>query len=70
MAFRALWQKLWLLFAVIWVVVAAIQVGTILAFAGDPDRALQPVLYGIAVPAVAYLLLWLWHRWRNSGSGT
>ena len=65
MAFRALWQKLWLLFAVIWVVVAAIQVGTILAFAGDPDRALQPVLYGIAVPAVTYLLLWLWHRWRS-----
>ena len=65
MAFRALWQKLWLLFAVIWVVVAAIQVGTILAFAGDPEKALQPVLYGIAVPAVAYLLLWLWHRWRS-----
>jgi hypothetical protein len=63
--FRALWQKLWLLFAVIWVVVAAIQVGTILAFAGDSDKALQPVLYGIAVPAVAYLLLWLWHRWRS-----
>ena len=65
MAFRALWQKLWLLFAVIWVAVAAIQVGTILAFAGDPEKALQPVLYGIAVPAVAYLLLWLWHRWRS-----
>ena len=65
MAFRALWQKLWLLFAVIWVVVAAIQVGTILAFAGDPDKVLQPVLYGIAVPAVTYLLLWLWHRWRS-----
>ena len=65
MAFRALWQKLWLLFAVIWVVVAAIQVGTILAFAGDPEKALQPILYGIAVPAAAYLLLWLWHRWRS-----
>jgi hypothetical protein len=63
--FRALWQKLWLLFAVIWVVVAAIQVGTILAFSGEPDKALQPVLYGIAVPAVTYLLLWLWHRWRS-----
>jgi len=63
--FRALWQKLWLLFAVIWVVVAAIQVGTILAFAGDAEKALQPVLYGVAVPAVAYLLLWLWHRWRS-----
>ena len=72
MVFKALWQKLWLLFAVIWVVIAAIQVGTILAFSGDPDKAVQPVLYGIAVPAVAYLLGWLWSRWRekNSGSGT
>jgi hypothetical protein len=64
-AFRALWQKLWLLFSAIWVVVAALQIGTILAFSGDPDKALQPVLYGVAVPAVAYLLLWLWHRWRS-----
>ena len=61
----ALWQKLWLLFAVIWVVVAAIQVGSILAFSGDPEKALQPVLYGVAVPVVTYLLLWLWHRWRS-----
>ena len=63
MAFKALWQKLWLLFAVIWVVVAALQVGTILAFSGEPDKALQPVLYGVAVPAAAYLLAWLWSRW-------
>ena len=62
MFFKALWQKLWLLFTVIWVVVAAIQVGTILAFAGEPEKALQPVLYGIAVPAVAYLICWVWNR--------
>jgi hypothetical protein len=61
----ALWQKLWLLFTVIWVVVAALQVGTILAFSGDPAKALQPVLYGVAVPAVAYLLGWLWNRLRK-----
>ena len=61
----ALWQKLWLLFAVIWVVVAALQVGSILAFAGDPGKALQPAIYGVAVPAVTYFLLWLWHRWRS-----
>ena len=65
MAFKALWQKLWLLFTVIWVVIAAIQVGTILAFAGDPDKAVQPVLYGIAVPAVAYFLAWGWNRLRK-----
>jgi len=42
----------------------SIQVGTIIAFSGEADKALQPALYGIAVPAVTYLLLWLWHRWR------
>lgn len=64
----ALWQKLWLLFAVIWVVVAALQVGTILAFAGDPDKALQPAFYGVAVPAVTYFIAWLWNRWRRGKS--
>ena len=65
MIFKALWQKLWLLFTVIWIVVAAIQVGTILAFAGDPEKAVQPVLYGIAVPAVAYLIGWVWIRFTS-----
>ena len=66
MAFKAaLWQKLWLLFAVIWVVVAALQVGTILAVAGDPDKAIQPAVYGVVVPAVAYFLAWVWNRLRK-----
>ena len=65
MLFKLLWQKLWLLFAVIWVVVAALQVGTILAFSGEPDKALLPVLYGIGVPAVAYFFGWLWNRLRS-----
>jgi len=65
-AFKAaLWQKLWLLFAVIWVVVAALQVGTILAVAGDPDKAIQPAIYGVVVPAVAYFLAWVWNRLRK-----
>ena len=68
----ALWQKLWLLFAVIWTVVAALNIGTILAFSEESEKVLLPVTFGIAVPAVAYLLAWLWHRWRgrNSGSGS
>ena len=68
----ALWQKLWLLFAVIWGVVAALNAGTILAFSEEPEKVMQPVVLGIAVPAAAYLLAWLWHRWRgrNSGSGS
>ena len=55
------WRKWWLLFAVIWLVIAALQVFTILAFAPDErGKALQPALYGVGVPAVAYLLGWLW----------
>ena len=61
----ALWQKLCLLFAVIWGVVAALNAGTILAFSEEPEKVLVPVVFGIAVPAAVYLLAWLWHRWRK-----
>ena len=61
----ALWQKLWLVFAVIWVVVAALNAGTILAFSEESGKVLQPVVLGIVVPAAAYLLAWLWQRWRG-----
>ena len=67
MAFKAVWQKLWLLFSVIWVVVAAIQVGTILAFSPDePEKVLRPILLAIAVPAVTYAIAWLWFKWRGT----
>jgi O-antigen/teichoic acid export membrane protein len=56
----ALWQKLWLLFAVIWLIVSALNAGTILAFGEEPGKALQPAVYGIVVPAIAYLALWAW----------
>jgi cyanate permease len=59
------WQKIWLLFAVIWGVVAALNAGTILAFSEQPEKALRPILLGLAVPAAAYLLAWLWDRWRR-----
>ena len=63
------WRKWWLLFAVIWFVIAALQVFTILAFAVDERaKALQPALYGVGVPAAAYLLGRLWEiisRWRS-----
>jgi hypothetical protein len=62
----ALWQKLWLLFAVIWVVVAALQVFTLAAFSDEPQKILRPILLGVAVPAIAYLLAWLWFRLRGS----
>lgn len=63
----ALWQRLWLLFSVIWVVVAALNAVTILVFADEVEhaKALWPVGLGIAVPAGTYLLLWLWFSLRK-----
>jgi len=56
------WQKWWLLFAAIWVVVAALQVVLILATSEEPDKALQPLLLGVGVPAALYALMWAWVR--------
>jgi membrane protein DedA with SNARE-associated domain len=62
----ALWKKLWLLFAVIWFVVAAIQAGTILAFSPEEqEKALRPIVIGVAVPALLYGVGWLWQRFRK-----
>jgi hypothetical protein len=61
----ALWQKLWLLFSVIWLVVAALNIGTILALSEEPEKALLPAAAAVAVPALAYLLAWGWARWRG-----
>ena len=63
-----LWKKLWLLFAVIWVIVAGLNVATILAFSEEGierQKAFLPAAFGLAVPAVIYLLLWAWVRWRG-----
>ena len=62
-----LWQKLWLLFSAIWVVVVALNAVTILAFADEVEhaKALWPVGLGLAVPAAAYALLWAWFRLRK-----
>ena len=71
-----LWKKLWLLFTVIWVVVAALNVTTILVFGGDevpPEKAVWPLFFAFAVPACAYAVGWLWEKWRgwgNSGPGS
>jgi hypothetical protein len=61
----ALWKKLWLLFTVIWVVVAVLQAGTILGVSDEGEKALRPVVLGIAVPAVLYALGWAWERFRK-----
>jgi hypothetical protein len=62
----ALWKRLWLLFTVIWVVLAVLQTGTILAVGEEPaEKALRPALLGVAVPALLYLILWAWARLRR-----
>lgn len=62
----ALWKKLWLLFTVIWLVVALLQVATILGVGEEPpEKIVRPIVFGVAVPALLYLLLWSWVRWRG-----
>jgi hypothetical protein len=61
-----MWRKWWLLFSVIWVVVAAIQVGVILATSEETDKALRPFLLGTGVPAALYVAGWLWERLRKA----
>jgi hypothetical protein len=66
----ALWKKLWLLFAVIWVVVAMLNVFSILAFAeGEIDRAKvwYPLLFAVLVPATLYGVgvAWEWFTKKN-----
>lgn len=59
------WRKWWLLVAVIWVVVAAMQVGLILTTSEETEKALQPALFGVAVPALSYFVGWVWERFRR-----
>ena len=61
-----LWKKLWILFTVIWVVVAALNAGTILAFSEDESaKAVQPIVIGLVVPALLYVVLLVWQRLRR-----
>jgi len=62
-----LWQKLWLLFTVIWVVVAALNALTILAFADEVEwgKAIRPAWLAVVVPALLYLLGMAWQRFRK-----
>jgi hypothetical protein len=64
----ALWKRLWLLFTVIWVVVAALNVGTIVAFAEgelEQEKALLPLVLAFLVPAALYALGWGWALFRR-----
>ena len=64
-----LWKKLWILFTVIWVVVAGLNAATILAFSPDEqEKAVRPILIGIVVPIVLYGVLWVWQRLKRKPS--
>ena len=63
-----LWKKLWLLFTVIWVVVAALNAGSILAFSEEHEKAVRPIVLGIVVPALLYLVLYVWQRLKRKPS--
>ena len=58
----ALWKKLWLLFTVLWVVVAGLNIMTILVFSDEVEhgKALMPAAFGVGVPALLYAVGWLW----------
>ena len=61
-----IWKKLWLLFTVIWVIVAGLQVGSILVFSPDEqEKALLPLAGAIAVPLALYALGLAWQRIRK-----
>ena len=60
-----LWRKLWLLFTVIWVVVSGLNAATILAFSEEQEKAVKPIVVGVAVPVVLYVVLWIWQRLRG-----
>jgi hypothetical protein len=61
----ALWQRLWLLFTVIWVALSLLNLGIMFA-AGEsqPDKALTLAVLAVAVPAALYLVAWAWDAWR------
>ena len=49
----------------IWVVVSALNAGTILAFSEEHEKALQPIVLGVIVPVLLYLVGLAWQRLRR-----
>jgi hypothetical protein len=62
-----LWQKLWLLFTVIWVVVSGLNAFTILAFSegAEQEKAVRPLVLLVVVPVLAYGIGYLWNLFRR-----
>ena len=69
----ALWKRLWLLFTVIWVVVAGLNAFTILAFAegeAEREKAIWPIALAVVVPATLYAVGFLWELFRRRRNGS
>jgi hypothetical protein len=66
-----LWQRLWILFTVIWVLVSGLNAFTILAFSDGPieqQKAARPIILGVVVPPVLYGAGFLWELFRRRRS--
>ena len=61
-----LWKRLWLLFTVVWVAVAVLNIFTIAAFGDNPaDAVIRPFMVMLGVPALAYAIAWIIVRLRQ-----
>ena len=56
-----LWKRFWILFTVIWVLVALLNAMTTIAFAEEipPNRLLTLLAAAVVVPAAFYAIGWL-----------
>jgi hypothetical protein len=64
------WRKIWVLFTVIWVVVAGLNVFTIIAFSDEQQaKAVQPLVLLVAVPALLYALGLGWDFIKKKNRG-
>ena len=65
-----LWEKFWILFTVIWVVVALLNAMTMFAFGEEIplERPLTVLAAAIVVPAALYAVGWL-REWLQSKRG-
>jgi hypothetical protein len=62
----ALWQRFWLLLSGIWALVCLLNAFSIVAFSeGEAQKAWQPLLLSVAVPALGYALAWGYLRLRR-----
>ena len=61
-----LWQRFWLLLSGIWALVCSLSAFTIVAFSeGEAEKAWQPIILAVAVPALGYALAWGYFRLRR-----